>query len=146
MDLNQGRFLPNGRCGYILKPSFMCSETSNFNPENTGGGPGHNPTQLTIKVSCGQLEMSVLNAIQLILFCIVNYIPGYCTNSGLVESQKYEKGSGGFLYTVWFFLISYIFYFILDHIRSTTAENKHRESQLHRGPTGAGGNPRSGHR
>lgn len=51
MDLNQGRFLPNSRCGYVLKPSFLRSLTSNFNPENTGGGPGHVPTQLTIKVS-----------------------------------------------------------------------------------------------
>ncbi|XP_038151775.1 1-phosphatidylinositol 4,5-bisphosphate phosphodiesterase delta-3-A [Cyprinodon tularosa] len=54
MDLNQGRFLPNGRCGYILKPSFMRSPTSNFNPENTGGGPGHTPTQLTIKIISAQ--------------------------------------------------------------------------------------------
>lgn len=54
MDLNQGRFLPNGRCGYVLKPSFMCSPTSNFNPENTGGGPGHVPTQLTIKIISAQ--------------------------------------------------------------------------------------------
>lgn len=50
MDLNQGRFLPNGRCGYVLKPDFMCSPSSNFNPENTGGGPGHVPTQLIIRV------------------------------------------------------------------------------------------------
>ncbi len=50
MDLNRGRFLPNGRCGYLLKPSFMCQLDSDFNPENTGGGPGHNPTLLTIKV------------------------------------------------------------------------------------------------
>uniref|UniRef100_A0AAQ5XBC6 Phosphoinositide phospholipase C n=1 Tax=Amphiprion ocellaris TaxID=80972 RepID=A0AAQ5XBC6_AMPOC len=54
MDLNQGRFLPNGRCGYVLKPSYLCSTTSNFNPENTGGGPGHIPTQLTI-ISAQQL-------------------------------------------------------------------------------------------
>ncbi|XP_068606497.1 1-phosphatidylinositol 4,5-bisphosphate phosphodiesterase delta-3-A-like [Brachionichthys hirsutus] len=54
MDLNQGRFLPNGRCGYILKPSFLCSPTSNFNPENTGGGPGHVPTQLTIRIISAQ--------------------------------------------------------------------------------------------
>lgn len=52
MDLNRGRFLPNGRCGYLLKPSFMCQPDSEFNPENTGGGPGHNPTLLTIKVYC----------------------------------------------------------------------------------------------
>uniref|UniRef100_UPI003AB08E2A 1-phosphatidylinositol 4,5-bisphosphate phosphodiesterase delta-3-A-like isoform X1 n=1 Tax=Centroberyx gerrardi TaxID=166262 RepID=UPI003AB08E2A len=54
MDLNQGRFLPNGRCGYILKPSFLCSLSSNFNPENTGGGPGHTPTQLTIRIISAQ--------------------------------------------------------------------------------------------
>ncbi|KAM7387292.1 hypothetical protein PAMA_009761 [Pampus argenteus] len=54
MDLNQGRFLPNGRCGYVLKPSFLCSLTSNFNPENTGGGPGHVPTQLTIRIISAQ--------------------------------------------------------------------------------------------
>ncbi|XP_044038545.1 1-phosphatidylinositol 4,5-bisphosphate phosphodiesterase delta-3-A isoform X1 [Siniperca chuatsi] len=54
MDLNQGRFLPNGRCGYVLKPSFMCSPSTNFNPENTGGGPGHIPTQLTIRIISAQ--------------------------------------------------------------------------------------------
>ncbi|XP_069021381.1 1-phosphatidylinositol 4,5-bisphosphate phosphodiesterase delta-3-A [Embiotoca jacksoni] len=54
MDLNQGRFFPNGRCGYVLKPSFLCSPTSNFNPENTGGGPGHIPTQLTIRIISAQ--------------------------------------------------------------------------------------------
>ncbi|XP_048859088.1 1-phosphatidylinositol 4,5-bisphosphate phosphodiesterase delta-3-A isoform X1 [Brienomyrus brachyistius] len=54
MDLNQGRFLANGRCGYILKPSFLCRLDSNFNPENTGGGPGHIPTQLTIRVISAQ--------------------------------------------------------------------------------------------
>uniref|UniRef100_A0A673LJG3 Phosphoinositide phospholipase C n=1 Tax=Sinocyclocheilus rhinocerous TaxID=307959 RepID=A0A673LJG3_9TELE len=54
MDLNRGRFLPNGRCGYLLKPSFMCQPDSEFNPENTGGGPGHNPTLLTIKVISAQ--------------------------------------------------------------------------------------------
>ncbi|KAG7506238.1 1-phosphatidylinositol 4,5-bisphosphate phosphodiesterase delta-3-A-like [Solea senegalensis] len=54
MDLNQGRFLPNGHCGYILKPSFMCTPTSNFNPENTGGGPGHIPTQLIIRIISAQ--------------------------------------------------------------------------------------------
>ncbi|KAK7901929.1 hypothetical protein WMY93_018698 [Mugilogobius chulae] len=54
MDLNQGRFLQNGRCGYVLKPDFMCSPSSEFNPENTGGGPGHVPTQLTIRIISAQ--------------------------------------------------------------------------------------------
>uniref|UniRef100_A0A673ILT3 Phosphoinositide phospholipase C n=1 Tax=Sinocyclocheilus rhinocerous TaxID=307959 RepID=A0A673ILT3_9TELE len=54
MDLNQGRFLPNSRCGYVLKPDFLCHPKSNFGPENTGGGPGHIPTQLTIRVISAQ--------------------------------------------------------------------------------------------
>ncbi|XP_059925955.1 1-phosphatidylinositol 4,5-bisphosphate phosphodiesterase delta-3-A-like isoform X1 [Gadus macrocephalus] len=54
MDLNQGRFLPNGRCGYILKPGFLRTPASNFDPENTGGGPGHVPTQLTIRILSAQ--------------------------------------------------------------------------------------------
>uniref|UniRef100_A0AAY3ZWW7 Phosphoinositide phospholipase C n=1 Tax=Denticeps clupeoides TaxID=299321 RepID=A0AAY3ZWW7_9TELE len=54
MDLNRGRFLPNGRCGYVLKPRFLCQPDAEFNPENTGGGPGHCPTLLTIKVISGQ--------------------------------------------------------------------------------------------
>ncbi|XP_037545164.1 1-phosphatidylinositol 4,5-bisphosphate phosphodiesterase delta-3-A [Nematolebias whitei] len=54
MDLNQGRFLPNGRCGYVLKPDFLCSPKSDFDPENTGGGPGHTPTQLNIRIISAQ--------------------------------------------------------------------------------------------
>ncbi|GAA6110030.1 1-phosphatidylinositol 4,5-bisphosphate phosphodiesterase delta-3-A [Tachysurus ichikawai] len=54
MDLNRGRFLPNGQCGYVLKPDFLCQPNSNFNPEKTGGGPGHIPTQLTIRVISAQ--------------------------------------------------------------------------------------------
>ncbi|KAK7174556.1 hypothetical protein R3I93_001691 [Phoxinus phoxinus] len=54
MDLNQGRFLPNGRCGYVLKPDFLCHPKSDFDPESTGGGPGHIPTQLTIRVITAQ--------------------------------------------------------------------------------------------
>ncbi|KAI7803562.1 1-phosphatidylinositol 4,5-bisphosphate phosphodiesterase delta-3-A [Triplophysa rosa] len=54
MDLNQGRFLPNGRCGYVLKSDFVCHPKSNFDPEKTGGGPGHIPTQLTIRVISAQ--------------------------------------------------------------------------------------------
>ncbi|CAB1312147.1 unnamed protein product, partial [Coregonus sp. 'balchen'] len=57
MDLNRGRFLHNGLCGYVLKPSFMTRPDCNFNPENTGGGPGHDPTLLTIRVS-GRSQMT----------------------------------------------------------------------------------------
>ncbi|XP_008313097.1 1-phosphatidylinositol 4,5-bisphosphate phosphodiesterase delta-3-A-like isoform X2 [Cynoglossus semilaevis] len=54
MDLNQGRFLQNGQCGYILKPTFMCRPSTTFHPENVGGGPGHNPLLLTIRVISAQ--------------------------------------------------------------------------------------------
>lgn len=50
MDLNHGRFLQNGQCGYILKPPFMCHPETTFNPENVGGGPGHKPVLLTVRV------------------------------------------------------------------------------------------------
>lgn len=70
MDLNQGRFLQNGQCGYILKPTFMCRPSTTFHPENVGGGPGHNPLLLTIRVrqhplaetQVKQVEMQVLES------------------------------------------------------------------------------------
>nr|XP_046233650.1 1-phosphatidylinositol 4,5-bisphosphate phosphodiesterase delta-3-A-like [Scatophagus argus] len=54
MDLNQGRFLQNGECGYVLKPPFMCRPDISFNPENVGGGPGHRPVLLTVRVISAQ--------------------------------------------------------------------------------------------
>uniref|UniRef100_A0A3B3DHV3 Phosphoinositide phospholipase C n=1 Tax=Oryzias melastigma TaxID=30732 RepID=A0A3B3DHV3_ORYME len=54
MDLNQGRFLQNGLCGYVLKPLFMCHPDTTFNPENTGGGPGHRPVLLNIRIISAQ--------------------------------------------------------------------------------------------
>ncbi|TNN50592.1 1-phosphatidylinositol 4,5-bisphosphate phosphodiesterase delta-3-A [Liparis tanakae] len=50
MDLNQGRFLQNSQCGYTLKPPFMCQPDTTFNPENAGGGPGHRPVLLTVRL------------------------------------------------------------------------------------------------
>uniref|UniRef100_A0A8C5HHF6 Phosphoinositide phospholipase C n=1 Tax=Gouania willdenowi TaxID=441366 RepID=A0A8C5HHF6_GOUWI len=62
MDLNQGRFLQNGQCGYVLKPTFMCQPDTTFNPENVGGGPSHNPLLLTVQViSAQQLPKSELD-------------------------------------------------------------------------------------
>uniref|UniRef100_A0A8C4YMP3 Phosphoinositide phospholipase C n=1 Tax=Gopherus evgoodei TaxID=1825980 RepID=A0A8C4YMP3_9SAUR len=40
MDLNHGRFLVNGRCGYVLKPSFLRSRQASFDPESGRGGVG----------------------------------------------------------------------------------------------------------
>ncbi|GAA6215001.1 1-phosphatidylinositol 4,5-bisphosphate phosphodiesterase delta-1 [Lates japonicus] len=39
MHLNQGRFLPNGFCGYILKPEFQRSLSSQFDPNTLTRGP-----------------------------------------------------------------------------------------------------------
>lgn len=75
MDLNQGRFLANGRCGYILKPAFLCSPKSTFNPENTGGGPGHIPTQLTIRVSLRKVLCMELDCLR-------------CENSKAIPKKK----------------------------------------------------------
>ncbi|XP_068588353.1 1-phosphatidylinositol 4,5-bisphosphate phosphodiesterase delta-1a isoform X2 [Cebidichthys violaceus] len=39
MHINQGRFLPNGACGYILKPEFQRSLSSQFDPSTLSKGP-----------------------------------------------------------------------------------------------------------
>ncbi|XP_061569840.1 1-phosphatidylinositol 4,5-bisphosphate phosphodiesterase delta-1a isoform X2 [Cololabis saira] len=39
MQLNQGRFLSNGFCGYVLKPEFQRSLSSQFNPNTLTSGP-----------------------------------------------------------------------------------------------------------
>uniref|UniRef100_A0A3Q1JMR6 Phosphoinositide phospholipase C n=1 Tax=Anabas testudineus TaxID=64144 RepID=A0A3Q1JMR6_ANATE len=54
MDLNHGRFMQNGQCGYILKPPFMYHPETTFNPENVGGGPGHRPVLLTVRIISAQ--------------------------------------------------------------------------------------------
>uniref|UniRef100_A0A3B4ZMV2 Phosphoinositide phospholipase C n=1 Tax=Stegastes partitus TaxID=144197 RepID=A0A3B4ZMV2_9TELE len=54
MDLNQGRFLQNGQCGYVLKPPFMYQPATTFNPDNVGGGPAHRPVLLTVRVISAQ--------------------------------------------------------------------------------------------
>ncbi|XP_033494511.2 1-phosphatidylinositol 4,5-bisphosphate phosphodiesterase delta-1a isoform X1 [Epinephelus lanceolatus] len=39
MQLNQGRFLPNAFCGYILKPEFLRDLSSQFDPNTLSRGP-----------------------------------------------------------------------------------------------------------
>ncbi|XP_057681098.1 1-phosphatidylinositol 4,5-bisphosphate phosphodiesterase delta-1a isoform X2 [Corythoichthys intestinalis] len=39
MHINQGRFLPNGMCGYILKPEFQRDPSSQFDPNDLTEGP-----------------------------------------------------------------------------------------------------------
>ncbi|XP_044777614.1 1-phosphatidylinositol 4,5-bisphosphate phosphodiesterase delta-3 isoform X1 [Neomonachus schauinslandi] len=50
MDLNAGRFLVNGRCGYILKPAPLRQPDTTFDPEC----PGPPRTTLTIQVLTAQ--------------------------------------------------------------------------------------------
>lgn len=46
MDLNAGRFLVNGQCGYILKPECLRQPDTDFDPES----PGPPRTTLTVQV------------------------------------------------------------------------------------------------
>ncbi|KAF7239142.1 1-phosphatidylinositol 4,5-bisphosphate phosphodiesterase delta-3 [Varanus komodoensis] len=54
MDLNEGRFLVNGRCGYVLKPAFLRSSQSTFDPEGLGCRTDQHSVVLTIKVITAQ--------------------------------------------------------------------------------------------
>ncbi|KAL7976942.1 hypothetical protein Chor_008891 [Crotalus horridus] len=54
MDLNDGRFLVNGCCGYVLKPAFLRNNQSNFDPKVPIYRSGQNPIALTIKVITAQ--------------------------------------------------------------------------------------------
>nr|XP_040136877.1 1-phosphatidylinositol 4,5-bisphosphate phosphodiesterase zeta-1 [Ictidomys tridecemlineatus] len=50
MDLQNGKFLDNGGCGYILKPQFLRDAKSNFNPSKIRDS---NPLTLTIRLISG---------------------------------------------------------------------------------------------
>lgn len=54
MALNQGRFLQNGRCGYTLKPAFLRSADSIFDPEHPTRGQGYQAKTLTVTVISAQ--------------------------------------------------------------------------------------------
>ncbi|XP_062936945.1 1-phosphatidylinositol 4,5-bisphosphate phosphodiesterase delta-3 isoform X2 [Cynocephalus volans] len=57
MDLNAGRFLINGQCGYVLKPACLQQPDTAFDPEC----PGPPRTTLTIQVLTAQ-QLPKLNA------------------------------------------------------------------------------------
>ncbi|KAM6163115.1 1-phosphatidylinositol 4,5-bisphosphate phosphodiesterase delta-3 [Rhynchocyon petersi] len=57
MDLNAGRFLVNGQCGYVLKPTYLRQRDTTFDPEC----PGPPRTTLIIKVLTAQ-QLPKLNA------------------------------------------------------------------------------------
>ncbi|KAM9836052.1 1-phosphatidylinositol 4,5-bisphosphate phosphodiesterase delta-4-like [Aulostomus maculatus] len=54
MDLNDGLFMQNGRCGYVLKPGFMRGKEKMFDPESPQKWDGYQPLILTIQVISGQ--------------------------------------------------------------------------------------------
>ena len=51
MDLNDGRFMQNGGCGYVLKPAIMREEIASFSANTRDVIPGVSPQILHIKVS-----------------------------------------------------------------------------------------------
>ncbi|NXQ83379.1 PLCD4 phosphodiesterase, partial [Nyctibius grandis] len=62
MDLCDGLFSQNGRCGYVLKPPFMRDKETLFNPSDPGSWEGPGPTTLTIQVISGQQLPKVDNS------------------------------------------------------------------------------------
>lgn len=51
MDLNDGMFLQNGCCGYVLKPAAMRDEISTIKADSKGFIPGIPAQVLYIRVS-----------------------------------------------------------------------------------------------
>ena len=51
MDLNEGRFMQNGSCGYVLKPAVMREEIAFFSANTRDIIPGVSPQILHLKVS-----------------------------------------------------------------------------------------------
>ncbi|KAG7315368.1 hypothetical protein KOW79_021456 [Hemibagrus wyckioides] len=54
MDLNDGLFSQNARCGYVLKPPFMRHTEHRFDPEHPQNRDGYTPLTLTVQVISGQ--------------------------------------------------------------------------------------------
>ncbi|NWU09043.1 PLCD4 phosphodiesterase, partial [Cephalopterus ornatus] len=62
MDLCDGLFSQNGRCGYVLKPPFMRDEETLFSPSDPSSWEGLGPITLTIQVISGQQLPKVANS------------------------------------------------------------------------------------
>ncbi|CAI5442987.1 unnamed protein product [Caenorhabditis angaria] len=52
MQLNQGKFLANGKCGYVLKPDYML--TDDFDPQNTDRITNSYPIRLNVQIIAGR--------------------------------------------------------------------------------------------
>ncbi|CAN8212786.1 unnamed protein product [Coccothraustes coccothraustes] len=60
MELQNGKFLDNGGCGYVLKPAFLRDRNSTFTPRNVGAYS--RPMSLSIRLISGyQLPPSALS-------------------------------------------------------------------------------------
>ncbi|KAM8973735.1 1-phosphatidylinositol 4,5-bisphosphate phosphodiesterase zeta-1 [Pelodytes ibericus] len=70
MDLQNGKFLDNGGCGYVLKPEFLRNPKSKFDPFNLH--PGTRPITLSIKIISGFLlppsSLSASNTADVVVF------------------------------------------------------------------------------
>lgn len=58
MDLNQGRFLVNGKSGYVLKPAFMRDTDTEFDPITLTRGDWLQHKTLHIMVECLTVKTS----------------------------------------------------------------------------------------
>ena len=56
MDLNQGRFLANGGCGYVLKPEFQRDPSSQMNPSSLTPGPWLQKKMFHVMVRWGEAQ------------------------------------------------------------------------------------------
>jgi len=58
MDLSDGRFMQNGGCGYVLKPTVMRDEISYFRAGTRDIIPGISPQILHVKVGIAVIRGS----------------------------------------------------------------------------------------
>lgn len=71
MDVHQGRFLVNGKSGYVLKPAFMRNEATEFDPITLTQGPWLKHKTLHVMVSvffppCGDVHWPHPHALQVV--------------------------------------------------------------------------------
>ena len=55
MQINEAKFLQNGKCGYVLKPSYM-RKTSDYNPSYCSLSD-EDPVSLVVKVILALLKI-----------------------------------------------------------------------------------------
>lgn len=121
MFLNQGRFLPNGFCGYILKPEFMRDPSSEFDPYKLTTGPWLKKKtfhimvrRVTATVPCRMFfflnkQISVAHYLNCRLFCFL-----LCVDSMVFSTQfHYTSLSTSCLCNNWL-SIAWLWFVIVD--------------------------------